>query len=1064
VRNAKAAKTKTKDVSKQDAVAKALAAMAVMDASAAPKKEEVKEKKEEKKEPKSKVKKGFKDDAEDEEDGSNEENGFKKDNGASKDNGKTKDKKFQKNGQQDGRDGQQQKADVQDKPAPAHIQAEDEAKHTEPPAVVPAVVKEPAAVVKPVEVAPSMAAAPAVVHEPVQPTTGSTISVQDAFASFDDPVVHAAVKEPAPEVPHVAPPAPAPAAVAEEQAAPNLAAAPAVVDEPIQPTTSSRNSLADAFASLSDLNVQPARKDRREQPPPQIFQSKSSADDIDKFLRDSRPRKAPQVKLNVPVEEEDDDEEFTLGGNVTRQSQALKAARDVAKAEGDYDDDMTGSGARAPVVAARSENDLGKYEDDWEAGDDLDEDAEEAMLGDISEDTPESEEAAGLIIKDADDDMRQGARTSAKMLDSFKLEVGSVTGTVGIGLKDVKVKLGGNDVLKDVSWYIKTGDRVGMVGSNGCGKTTQIKILTGEIAADEGYPLLSDPEIKISTLDQSFVEGLNPENTLWEELLSMVPKEAECLREMQELDEEEKAVGQGNLPPDRLQRLIELNDIADSLKVYELEPRLAQIVKRIGFSDSDLDTEVGVFSGGWKVRIGLAKIFMTAPDALLLDEPTNHLDLDSVEWLERFLMVQTVPMVIISHDREFMDQVCNKMIECIGGKTWTYNCTYSPFVSQRIEKWDKWWVVYKTQENRLYAMQKWCNRSKTKMALANARKRKEALIEATRASPDYIQRPPQRPRNLKFQFPSPPEEIRGRRNGGILCEMRAVSHGYGEGADSVLFEDATLIVGSSCKMGIVGANGCGKSTLLRLLMGSERPNSGHIKCVDPETTLYFSQHQADLLPKGKKVIEVLKEANIVGMEDKDIKLLCDNFRFDSWKKYKLTDVLSGGEKARVAILCMMLQPSKLLIFDEPTNHMDIDIKECLEYALRNYPGGIIVVSHDRFFLSQVCTQICSIEDKKFTVHNGDYKSFIASSPAMKKKILLRCTVDNDGIGERPNAELLDKVERIAYGTRDTATKRVLMEKREKDAYFGAINGYSANKAMFSAARKKFRPGSTLNKT
>jgi ATP-binding cassette subfamily F protein 3 len=273
----------------------------------------------------------------------------------------------------------------------------------------------------------------------------------------------------------------------------------------------------------------------------------------------------------------------------------------------------------------------------------------------------------------------------------------------------------------------------------------------------------------------------------------------------------------------------------------------------------------------------------------------------------------------------------------------------------------------------------------------------------------------------------PPKVRRGAKTKQSLCEIKDVTHGYGDGVDATLFENARFEVRIGEKIGIVGRNGTGKSTLLRLLMGEEKPSveQGKVYPADPKTSRFFTQHQADLLPFDKSAIQVVKEANRVNMDENDILELMKKFRFKNDRLQILCGDLSGGEKARLAIVRMMLSPAQLLILDEPTNHLDVAMKETLELSLREFPGGVVVVSHDRWFLSQTCTEIYAIEDKEVKHYEGDFRYYLDNNDAIRKKVEKHYMKGSDGIGRVPDS--LDDLKRKNRGRIKKNTQ--FMEKR-----------------------------------
>ncbi|CAK0815973.1 unnamed protein product [Prorocentrum cordatum] len=535
-----------------------------------------------------------------------------------------------------------------------------------------------------------------------------------------------------------------------------------------------------------------------------------------------------------------------------------------------------------------------------------------------------------------------------------------------------------------------------------------------------------------------------------------------------------------------IERLMELQALGDQYKVDQVEPRLRGVLAKCGFLDSDLDLKVGNFSGGWKVRMGLAKIFMNSPDVLLLDEPTNHLDLESVEWLETFLINQDIPVVVVSHDREFMDRVCNKIVDTAEGMTYSYKGNYTQFLEQREEKMRIWKAKFRQQCKEVSAIEKYIKVNKGKQAMSQAVARRTRELETRRKSKDWMDPPPRLLKRIKFFFPEPPVQQRGSRKSVTLAALNNTTHGYGDGIDKVLFDGATMTVDYGDKIGIVGANGAGKSTLLRLLLGKEEPISGsqssegrkpwrfrlYPTAYKPGTVVLregladFTQHQADLLPQDLTTLEAVEQSNGMGMAQKDFRgqqslharstsiwriavanvdaacgkqhgeeaaggladliEIMSKFRFKGKRLDVKVGACSGGEKARLAIVRMMLTPSQLLVLDEPTNHLDVTMKETLEYSLREFPGAAVIVSHDRYFLSQTCRKILEVKNGKVRIHDGDFRSYMESDRELRKKIERRYSGASAGIlpvpmsGEEAKAESRGGLKKYAYKRRIAA--------------------------------------------
>lgn len=396
------------------------------------------------------------------------------------------------------------------------------------------------------------------------------------------------------------------------------------------------------------------------------------------------------------------------------------------------------------------------------------------------------------------------------------------------------------------------------------------------------------------------------------------------------------------------------------------------------------------------MRIGLGKVLLKDPNILLLDEPTNHLDLESVEWLEAFLIEQNIPMVIVSHDREFLDRVCNKIVDAEGGMCTSYDGNYSRFLELKKARIDSWQASYNAQEKKIKEEKAWINKFKVKQPQA-VKQRKDRL-EKLMKSDDYVQKPPFFGKPFKFRFPDAP------RLSPEVADIKNLSHSYGDGINR-LFEDCELFIEKNDRIAVLGPNGSGKSTLLRLLTGKEKPDKGSAEIVGQNIVMnYFEQNQADALDLSKTVVETVQGSSN-GQSYNELRALLGQFLFKGDAVEKKVEMLSGGEKARLSLCCMMLSPANLLILDEPTNHLDIPAKEMLEEALQHFQGTVVVISHDRYFISRVATTIVAVEDKKLTKYQGDYKFYMDKSKYIKAKVEARAVKGVDRIASAPVIDL-----------------------------------------------------------
>lgn len=524
------------------------------------------------------------------------------------------------------------------------------------------------------------------------------------------------------------------------------------------------------------------------------------------------------------------------------------------------------------------------------------------------------------------------------------------------------------EVLKDVTWEVKTGDRIGLVGVNGAGKSTQLKIIMGQVEPTAGE-IIRPTSLHIGYLTQEF--EVDPRRTVREEFWTVFQEANQVHHQLIEIPQHmEKA------DPEELDRLIHQLDRLqrqfEALDGYGLEARIEKILPEMGFTIDDGDRLVSSFSGGWQMRMSLGKILLQTPDILLLDEPTNHLDLETIEWLEKFLKDLTTPMVIVSHDREFLDRLCTKIVETERGVSTTYLGNYSAYLQQKYEQQSAQLSAYERQQKELEKQQAFVDRFRASATRSTQAKSREKQLEKV----EKIEAPIADVRTLKFQFPP------AVRSGREVVTIKNLVHIYD---DKILFLGANLEIERGDRVAFLGPNGAGKSTLLRLIVGLETPTEGSIEIGQHNVIpSYFEQNQAEALDLTKTVLDTIHD-EVPDWKDVEVRSLLGRFLFSGETVLKKVESLSGGEKARLALAKMLLAPANLLILDEPTNHLDIPAKEMLESALKVYEGTVLIVSHDRYFISQVANKIVEIRDGELIAYAGDYHYYLEKLDEEKQK-------------------------------------------------------------------------------
>ena len=519
------------------------------------------------------------------------------------------------------------------------------------------------------------------------------------------------------------------------------------------------------------------------------------------------------------------------------------------------------------------------------------------------------------------------------------------------------------EVLRDVTWEVKAGDRIGLVGVNGAGKSTQMKIIAGLEEPSSGA-VVKQGEPRIAYLQQEFDVDLA--RTVREELFQAFGEAAEVLMR-QHAVEHAMASEQAASDPDHLDALIhelgQLHSRFEALHGYELDARIDKLLPTIGFTPEGAEQLVGDYSGGWQMRIALGKILLQEPDLLLLDEPTNHLDVETIQWLEGYLVEQTAALVVISHDRTFLDRVCNQIVETERGVSRTYLGNYSQHLEQKALEREATQAAFERQQKELSAQQAYIDRFRASATRSTQAKSREKLLEKV----ERVEAPIESVGGPRFRFPEAP------RSGRLVAEIQNLTHSYG---DQILFLGAELEVERGDRIAFVGPNGAGKSTLLRLIMGTEQPEDGAARLGEHNVVAgYFEQNQAEALDLSKTVIDTIFEM-VPDWTQTQVRSLLGNFCFSNESVFKEAGKLSGGEKARLALALMLLSPCNLLVLDEPTNHLDIPAKQMLEDALIDYEGAALLVSHDRYFISRVANRIVEIRDGQLVLYRGDYAYYL----------------------------------------------------------------------------------------
>ena len=529
-----------------------------------------------------------------------------------------------------------------------------------------------------------------------------------------------------------------------------------------------------------------------------------------------------------------------------------------------------------------------------------------------------------------------------------------------LDINNLGVSFGGEVLFENLSFRIGRGDRIGLIGKNGAGKSTLLKLLAGKTSPSIGGMSL-EKNATIGYLPQE----LEVENhrTVLEETFQAFP---EILKNQSRQDEVSKLLNtRTDYETDDYQELIqELSDLGSAFEVmggYQYKAQSEKILAGLGFTPLDFDQLTATFSGGWRMRIELAKILLKSHDILLLDEPTNHLDIDSIEWLEQFLMKYKGSVVLVSHDIMFLDQVTNRTIEIVNKRHFDLKKPYTLFMSLRDEMRTQQQAAQKNQEKQIQQTEKLIERFRAKASKASMA---QSLIKKL-DKVERIEIDAEETEAMKLKFPVALQP------GKMIFETKGLAKSYG---DKKVLNDVDLYIERGTKLAFVGQNGQGKSTLAKLLV-SVIKGSGNLRLGHNVKIGYFAQNQSETLEASKSVLEIVQDAATVENRTR-VRDMLGAFLFKGDAVEKKVSVLSGGERNRLALCKLLLQPFNVLVMDEPTNHLDIQSKKILKEALNHFEGTLLMVSHDRDFLSGLCHQVLEFKDGKTKLFLDDVNTYL----------------------------------------------------------------------------------------
>lgn len=529
-----------------------------------------------------------------------------------------------------------------------------------------------------------------------------------------------------------------------------------------------------------------------------------------------------------------------------------------------------------------------------------------------------------------------------------------------IRLADLSYHLPQGFLYKNISLFLDRGDKIGLTGKNGVGKSTLLRIISGDVQPSEGSVireknlrigfLTQDIEIEKNITIRAYIESSNDEVSKLTDRLEFVNQEL---------------VSRTDYDSDEYSALVEevshINDRLVMLDANQFAERIEQVLKGLGFKPGDFDELIGKFSGGWQMRVELAKLLVNNPDVLLIDEPTNHLDIVSIQWLENYLKAYRGGLILISHDRRFLDNVTNRTIEIANQRLYDYKCNYSKYLVLHAEELERAMQAKKNQDREIKRTEDLINKYRAKAnKAAFAQSLIKKLDKVERIELDTIER---KAFNLKFSLTNP--------SGRMVLDIRNFSKSYGS---KIIFQNMDLVLGRGEKIALLGPNGVGKSTLVKAI-NQQTDFDGELIFGHNVSIGYFAQDSAEKLDGEKTVFETIDDI-AEGEKRKDIRNILGAFLFGGEEIDKKVKVLSGGERTRLAICKLLFEDFNFLIMDEPTNHLDLSSKEILKDALKAYEGTILLVSHDRDFLDGLSNKIWEIQDGKIRTHYFGVNEFL----------------------------------------------------------------------------------------
>ena len=574
------------------------------------------------------------------------------------------------------------------------------------------------------------------------------------------------------------------------------------------------------------------------------------------------------------------------------------------------------------------------------------------------------------------------------------------------GLQNVTFEFGARTIVRDATWHIHPSERIGLIGYNGTGKSTLLKLLAGEYLPSAGTVERSR-STSIGYLHQDML-SFDTNESILEVALHAFDKAKKIQKELDKLTKELETNNSDELLHDYSYKLHEFEEVGG----YEMEHKTEEVLQGLGFENKDLCRPYREFSGGWRMRVLLAKMILQQPDLLLLDEPTNHLDLPSIEWLEKYLQHYKGAVVIVSHDKYFLNRMVKKIVELYQKELHFYNGNYDFYEKEKAQRVELQQRAYENQQEYIRQQERFIERFRAKATkAAQAQSAMKRLDKLERIEDVEIERP-----NIKINFNV--EKTPGK----VLVELKDISKHF---KNIEILDHASAEIDRGDKIALIGANGKGKSTLLRIIAGTE-PFEGERKWGHNVDDAFYAQHQLEALNVENTVLEEMKEAGSQKTE-LELRTLLGCFLFSGDEVDKKIKVLSGGEKARVALAKTMISKANFLLLDEPTNHLDIHSNELLIDALNRYSGSYILVSHDRYFISKTANKIWEIVDKKIKEFKGTYEEWVE----WKERMESRKTEENEPANTKPVEQESPKILKAPTAEANKNTIKKELQKQQR---------------------------------